>query len=72
MQLIETYRNFPNKEIFFDNKQSKEIVIFDKLAGGQLLEEQIISGMNEDDIRKSWKPGLDRYKLMREKYLLYP
>ncbi|MCW8313146.1 exo-beta-N-acetylmuramidase NamZ family protein [Sphingobacterium thalpophilum] len=70
--LIETYRNFPNKEIFFDNKQSKEIVIFDKLAGGQLLEEQIISGMNEDDIRKSWKPGLDRYKLMREKYLLYP
>lgn len=47
------------------------IVVFDKLAGGPLLKEQIISGMNAEDIRKSWKPGLDKYKQMREKYLIY-
>ncbi|PRD54688.1 hypothetical protein [Sphingobacterium gobiense] len=55
--LIETYSKVPNKEIFFDNKQSKEIVVFDKLAGGPLLEKQVISGMSEEDIR--------------EKYLIY-
>lgn len=69
--LIETYNKFPNKEIFFDHKQSKEIVVFDKLAGGQLLKEQIISGMNEEAIRESWKPGLEKYKKMRKKYLIY-
>ncbi|MCT1525060.1 exo-beta-N-acetylmuramidase NamZ family protein [Sphingobacterium lactis] len=69
--LIETYKKFPDKEIFFDNKQSKEIVVFDKLAGGPLLKEQIISGMSEEDIRKSWKSGLDKYNKMRKKYLIY-
>ncbi|NPE44911.1 DUF1343 domain-containing protein [Sphingobacterium sp. arapr2] len=69
--LIETYNKFPDKAIFFDNKQSKEIVDFDKLAGGPLLKEQIISGMNAEDIRKSWKPGLDKYMQIREKYLIY-
>lgn len=69
--LIETYNNFPDKEIFFDNNQSKEIVVFDKLAGGPLLKEQIISGMSEEEIRRSWKPGLEKYKQLRKKYLIY-
>jgi uncharacterized protein YbbC (DUF1343 family) len=69
--LIETYNKYPNKQIFFDNKQSKEIVVFDKLAGGPLLKQQIIDGMSEEEIRESWKPGLEKYKLIRNKYLLY-
>jgi hypothetical protein len=28
--------------------------------------------MSEEDIRRSWEPGLSRYKQMRKKYLLYP
>lgn len=70
--LIETYNKYPNKKIFFDHKQSKEIVEFDKLAGGPVLKQQIIAGMSEAEIRQTWKPGLDQYKLIRNKYLLYP
>lgn len=69
--LIETYNKYPNKAIFFDNKQSKEIVPFEKLAGGRTLQEQIAAGMTEDEIRKSWEPGLSEYKEMRKKYLIY-
>lgn len=70
--LIETYKNYPNKAIFFDHKQSKEIVVFEKLAGSRVLQEQIIAGMSEEEIRNSWKPGLEQYNAMRKKYLLYP
>jgi len=70
--LIETYKNYPNKTVFFDHKQSKEIVVFEKLAGGRVLQEQIIAGMSEEEIRNSWKPGLEKYNVMRKKYLLYP
>ncbi|GHE46736.1 exo-beta-N-acetylmuramidase NamZ family protein [Sphingobacterium griseoflavum] len=69
--LIETYNSHPNKKIFFDYKQSKEIVVFDKLAGGPLLKQQIMDGMSAEEIRESWKPGLEKYKLMRNKYVLY-
>jgi hypothetical protein len=31
-----------------------------------------MSGATEAAIRKSWEPGLTRYKAMRKKYLLYP
>ena len=42
------------------------------LAGNSQLYHQITSGLNEDSIRASWQPGLDAYKKMRNKYLLYP
>ncbi|MBE8714215.1 exo-beta-N-acetylmuramidase NamZ domain-containing protein [Sphingobacterium hungaricum] len=70
--LIELYNKHPNKDIFFDNKQSKEIVPFEKLAGGNVLRDQIIAGLSEDEIRKSWEPGLQAYNKMRAQYLLYP
>lgn len=70
--LIETYNNHPQKEIFFDSKQSREIVVFEKLAGDTTLQEQIVAGLNEDEIRKSWEPELHEYKEMRKKYLIYP
>jgi len=70
--LIETYNKYPDQSIFFDAKQSVEIVVFDKLAGGSTLREQIVSGLSEEDIRKSWQPGLKKYQQMREKYLIYP
>jgi uncharacterized protein YbbC (DUF1343 family) len=69
--LIEFYKAYPNKEKFFDYKQSRQIGNFDKLAGTEALKQQIIAGKTEEEIRQSWEPGLSQYKLMRRKYLLY-
>lgn len=44
---------------------------FDLLAGTDQLRKQIIAGMDEEEIRKTWKEDLDNYKEMRKKYLLY-
>ena len=62
--LIEMYKAYPDKEKFFNG-------YFDTLAGSSTLREQIISGMSAADIRASWKEGLDRFRVTREKYLLY-
>lgn len=69
--LKELYQAYPEKEKFFDYKQSRQIGNFDKLAGTSKLREQIIAGVSEEEIRKSWEPGLGQYKEMRRKYLLY-
>ena len=63
--LIELYQGFPQKDKFF-------ISYIDKLAGTATLREQIKSGMKAADIRKSWQPGLENFKKIRARYLLYP
>ena len=45
---------------------------FDQLAGTAALQEQIIKGIKEEDIRNSWKTGIAAFKKIRAKYLLYP
>lgn len=45
---------------------------FYKLAGNKELRIKIEAGMSDADIRKTWQPGLDKYKVKRKKYLLYP
>ena len=69
--LIECYQAYPKKEIFFDASQSKQIGNFDKLAGNTMLRKQIIAGISEKEIRKSWEPALSGFKSKRIKYLLY-
>jgi uncharacterized protein YbbC (DUF1343 family) len=69
--MIELYKAYPYKEKFFDNKLSKQMGNIDKLAGTTKFKEQIIAGQSENEIRKSWEPGLSQYKIMRKKYLLY-
>ena len=44
---------------------------FNKLAGNNELWQQIKSGVSEADIRASWAPQLNAFKLTRKKYLLY-
>lgn len=46
--------------------------VIEKLIGSGLFREQIINGVSEDKIRQSREPGLSDYKVMRQKYLLYP
>lgn len=70
--LREMYNAYPDKERFFDRSQSKEINDFNKLAGNELLKEQIIAGVSDADIYASWEPGLKWYRAIRKKYLLYP
>lgn len=43
-----------------------------KLVGNSSFKNQVISGMTSTEIRKSWQEDLDKYKLLRKKYLLYP
>lgn len=70
--IIELYKNHPHKEKFFDSKLSKQMGTIEKLIGTGEFREQIKNGVSEEEIRKSWEPGLSEYKLMRKKYLLYP
>ncbi len=70
--LMEMYRAYPDKENFFDSTQSRQIGNFDKLAGTSDLKQQIIAGVSEAEIRKTWAPGLTAFKALRKKYLLYP
>lgn len=44
---------------------------FNLLAGNDELQNQILDGMSEEQIRKSWEEELKSYKEMRKKYLLY-
>ena len=67
----ELYAAYPYKEKFFDHTQSKEIGNVDFRTGDSNFKEQIKNGVPEEEIRKSWEPGLSNYKKMRLKYLLY-
>ncbi len=63
--LLEMYASFPDKKKFFNP-------FFEKLAGTKLLRQQIIAGVDESEIRKSWQTELLKFKKIRKKYLLYP
>jgi len=43
----------------------------DKLAGTKKLRTQIIEGKTEKQIRATWQEDLNRFKIMRAKYLIY-
>jgi uncharacterized protein YbbC (DUF1343 family) len=62
--LIRAYNTTEDKTTFFNP-------FFTKLAGTQTLRLQIEEGISERKIKKSWKPGLDQFKEIRKKYLLY-
>jgi uncharacterized protein YbbC (DUF1343 family) len=62
--LMDAYRDYPRKEEFFT-------AYFEKLAGTASLREQIEAGWDEDRIRESWQSDLDKFKEIRQKYLIY-
>jgi uncharacterized protein YbbC (DUF1343 family) len=64
--LINAYKLFPQKDSFFLKTNS-----FNRLAGNDILMQQIKDGTSEEDIRKSWKDDLKKFKDIRKKYLLY-
>jgi uncharacterized protein YbbC (DUF1343 family) len=64
--LLDFYQKSGAKDKFFSSPS-----FFDKLAGSDTLRKQIIAGMTETQIRASWKADLDKYKVIRQKYLMY-
>ena len=62
--LIEAYSNTANKSKFFNS-------FFVKLAGTAKLQEQIEKGLSEKDIKATWSKGLEDFKQVRTKYILY-
>ncbi len=71
--LIELYNAYPDKAHFFmPGRAGQDISAFDLRIGTDQLRKQIIAGVPEAEIRKSWEPGLQQFKAIRAKYLLYP
>ena len=62
--LIKAYEDTSDKAVFFND-------FFTKLAGTKKLQEQIIEGVSEKEIRKSWEADLNAFKEMRKHYLIY-
>jgi uncharacterized protein YbbC (DUF1343 family) len=65
--VIGAYKLFPGKDSFFLKTN-----YFNRLAGNDILMQQIKDGKTEEEIRKSWEPALSEFKKIRKKYLLYP
>tara|TARA_B100001559_G_scaffold102633_1_gene86288 strand:+ start:1921 stop:3096 length:1176 start_codon:yes stop_codon:yes gene_type:complete len=62
--LINSYNQIKDKENFFRSD-------FNKLSGSSKLQDQIKNGIQESIIRDSWLEGLEKFKKIRKKYLLY-
>lgn len=63
--LIQAHRDFPDKIHFFKKG-------FYRIAGNKRLKKQLSQGMNEQQIRKTWEKGLEKFRKIRKKYLIYP
>lgn len=62
--LIDAYAKAPYKQSFFNS-------FFTKLAGTAILQKQIEKGMSASEIASTWEQGLEDFKKIREKYLIY-
>ncbi|RLJ67109.1 uncharacterized protein YbbC (DUF1343 family) [Lacinutrix venerupis] len=64
--LINAYNATSDKSKFFLTNG-----FFTKLAGTKQLQNQIEAGESIENIKATWKDGLDKFKNIRSKYLLY-
>ena len=62
--LIKAYSDTSDKTVFFND-------FFTKLAGTKKLQEQIVNGVSEKEIRNSWEADLNAFKKTRKHYLIY-
>ncbi len=64
--LLKMYSRVPKGKFFLKNN------FFEKLAGMAELRKQMEQGLSEEEIRATWQPALDRFKTIRNRYLIYP
>ena len=62
--ILDARTQLKDDDKFFNN-------YFIKLVGVADIQQKINSGTSEDEIRSSWKSGIDNYLIIREKYLIY-
>lgn len=63
--LLEAYQKSEMKEKFFNS-------FFNTLAGTDELKKMILEGKTADEIEASWAEDLQKYRILRSKYTLYP
>lgn len=65
--LLKAYKEYknPQQDFFLKN------LFFDKLAGTDELRKQIIDRKSADQIKNSWKKGLEDFQKIRIKYVIY-
>jgi hypothetical protein len=63
--IAQCYRNYPDRAKFFNP-------YFQSLSGSSTLQMQIKEGREEESIRAQWQKGIQAFKEIRKKYLLYP
>lgn len=63
--IIDAYHHYEQKDKFFNTKN------FTAHAGTAKLQQQIEVGLSAKEISESWQEDLERFKLIREKYLIY-
>jgi uncharacterized protein YbbC (DUF1343 family) len=57
-------KNYKGKKEFFNS-------FFTNLVGNKDLKQQLINGYSDEQIRESWKPGIEKFLKIRQQYLLY-
>lgn len=62
--VIDAYRHCGLGDKFFTN-------FFEKLTGDDSVRKMIEEGKSSDEIKASWADGLNKYKQLRSKYLIY-
>ncbi|WP_222984843.1 exo-beta-N-acetylmuramidase NamZ domain-containing protein [Flagellimonas meishanensis] len=63
--IIDAYQNTMDKSKFFNTDG------FTKHAGTPLLQQQIESGLSEQEIKASWQEDLEQFNKIRKNYLIY-
>jgi uncharacterized protein YbbC (DUF1343 family) len=63
--IIDAYRNLKLGDKFFTP-------FFEKLIGNGSIRQMIEDGKSADDIKRTWADDVERFKVQRSKYLLYP
>ncbi|ANW97435.1 hypothetical protein AXE80_05205 [Wenyingzhuangia fucanilytica] len=63
--LVDAYQKYPNKEKFFG-------ATFTIHTGDTLLQHQLEQGLSAKEIENSWQKEIEKFKIIRAKYLNYP
>lgn len=62
--MIWAYQHHKNKSIFFNK-------FLEKLIGNSSFRQQIKAGKTAEEIRQTWREGIEDFKKIRTKYLIY-
>lgn len=62
--MIDAYQKTPKEEKFFGST-------FTIHAGNTKLQQQIEKGLSAQEIRETWQKDLEKFKEIRNKYLIY-